>query len=78
MNSYSTNILVSIAPFLLLLVLWFVLLRRMQAGKRTVNSPFGMTQEMATSDVVAELRSLRQSVEALRVDIKAIEERLGR
>jgi hypothetical protein len=79
MNSYWTNILVSVAPFLLLLALWFFLLKRMLAGKRAANqSPFGQPQEMATADVVAELRSLRQSVDALRADIKALEERLGR
>jgi HAMP domain-containing protein len=79
MQNHWTNMLVSVAPFLLLLVLWFFLLRRIQAGKRTTREdPFGPPQQMTTTDVAAELRSLRQSVEALRADIKALDERTGR
>ena len=79
MQNYWTNMLVSIAPFALLLALWFVLLRRMQNRKRvSQENPFGPPQQMATADVVAELRALRQSVDALRTDIKALEERTGR
>jgi hypothetical protein len=72
MEPSTTHILVSIAPFLLLLALWFFLLKRMQAAKRTTSeNPFGPPQQMTTSEIVAELRSLRQSIDALREGIKA-------
>ena len=72
--------LVSIAPFALLLILWFSILRSMQARKQAAagENPFGTPQQMATADVIAELRSLWQSVESLRADIKAIDERTRR
>ncbi len=72
------EILTSVAPFLLLLALWFFLLKRLQAAKRTTSeSPFGPPQPMTTSEVAAELRSLRQSVDALRAEIKDLSERTG-
>ena len=71
--------LVSVAPFALLLALWFILLRRMQARKqRAAENPFGASPEMAPTDVAAELRALKQSVDALRADIKSLDERTGR
>ena len=72
--------LVNIAPFALLLVLWFSMQRSMKARKQaaTGENPFGTAQHMASVDIVAELRALRQSVETLRADIKAIDERTGR
>ena len=72
--------LVNIAPFGLLLVLWFYMMRSMKARKQAApgENSFGTPQQMASADVVSELRSLRQSVDALRADIKAIDERTGR
>jgi ATP-dependent Zn protease len=70
MSNYWSSILTSVAPFALLLALWFFILRRMQAGKqRAAENPFGPPQQMSTSEIVAELRSLRQSVDALRKEI---------
>ena len=71
MEPATTQILVSVAPFLLLLALWFFLLKHMQGAKRAANeNPLGPPQQMATSEIVAELRSLRQSIDSLRDDIK--------
>ncbi|MGA1981123.1 MAG: hypothetical protein ABSG84_01510 [Acidobacteriaceae bacterium] len=79
MSNYWSSILTSVAPFALLLALWFFILRRMQAGKQKAGeNPFGAPQQMAPTDVAAELRALRQSVDNLRAEIKARDERSGR
>jgi len=66
---------ISIAPFVLLLVLWFVLyigIRRLKASlkKNLVDA----LQESAQTAVLPEIRALRESVDALRTEIKARDE----
>jgi len=67
--------LISIAPFVLLLVLWFFLyigFRRLNASlkKNLVDA----LQESAQTAVLPEIRALRESVDALRAEIKARDE----
>jgi Na+/H+ antiporter NhaC len=72
------QIFISIAPFVLLLVLWFFLyigFRRLKASlkKNLVDA----LQESAQTAVLPEIRALRESVEALRAEIKARDENRG-
>ena len=69
---------ISVAPFVLLLVLWFVLyigIRKWRASlkKNLVDA----LQESTQTTVVPELRALRESVDALRAEIKARDEKRG-
>jgi hypothetical protein len=69
---------ISVAPFVLLLVLWFVLyigFRRLKASlkKNLVDA----LQESTQTTVVPELRALRESVDALRAEIKTRDEKRG-
>lgn len=65
-----THIFLMILPFLLLLALWFFLLKQMQKGKfgyqQTVIEPM---REVLQSEIVPEIRALRESVDALRKEI---------
>ena len=57
-------------PFLLILVLWFFLLKQMQKAKfgyqHTVIEPM---REVLHSEFVPEIRALRDSIEALRKEM---------
>ena len=71
-----TSTLVGIAPFLALLALWFFLLRQMRKGaSNTRKNLVDPLREIVQTDVVPEIRALRESVDALRADIKARDER---
>jgi cell division protein FtsB len=67
--------LITVAPFVILLVLWFVFyigFRRLKASlkKNLVDA----LQESAQTAVLPEIRALRESVDALRAEIKARDE----
>jgi hypothetical protein len=71
METSWKDVLTSIAPFILLLALWFFLWRQMRKGpsstKKNVIDPM---QEMLERVIVPEVRALRQSVDALREEMK--------
>jgi ATP-dependent Zn protease len=76
MENYWTSMLVSIAPFLALLALWFFLLRQMSKGAgNTKKSLVDPLREIAQAIIVPEIRAVRESVDALRAEIKARDER---
>ena len=78
MENLGTSMLVSIAPFVALLVLWFVLLRQMRRGNQaTRKNLIDPMREMLQTVVVPEIRALQESVEALRADLKARDQRPG-
>jgi len=75
MESSWSSILTSIAPFVLLLALWFFLLRQMRRGGNTTKKNFiDPMREMLEGVIVPEIRALRESVDALRAEIKARDE----
>jgi hypothetical protein len=73
---FLTQTLVSILPFVLLLVLWFFLLKSMGKGAQAKNKKnfIDPMQEMLEKAIVPEVRALRESVDALRADFKARDE----
>jgi ATP-dependent Zn protease len=75
MDTFWTSTLVSIAPFVLLLALWFFLLRQMRkGGSSTKKNLVDPMEEMLKAVIVPEIRALRESVESLRAEIKASNE----
>jgi len=64
------SLLVNIAPFVLLLGLWFFLLRQMRksenSNQRTVVEPM---RKLLQDEIVPEVRALRESVDALRKEM---------
>jgi len=64
MANPGTNWLINITPFAILLVLWFFLLRYLQSKQKK-------DVEKIPASVAAELRALRESVDALRAEVKA-------
>jgi hypothetical protein len=70
--------LINVAPFALLLVLWFVLNIRFRAWRVSLKKNLvDALQESAQAVVLPEIRALRESVDALRAEIKARDERAG-
>ena len=70
MPEYWSNMLVSIAPFVLLLALWFFLLRTMRRGKgSTQQTLIEPMRSVIREEVVPEIRALRDSVDALRREL---------
>jgi hypothetical protein len=64
------EMLLSIAPFVLLLVLWFLMMRSLRAEKQKAKeSPLGGQPDMVPANVVAEIRALRESVDSLRKEM---------
>jgi len=67
--------LVNVVPVLLLLAFWLFLFRLMRKGnfgyRKTVVEPM---REVLQSEIVPEIRALRESVDALRAEIKARDE----
>ena len=75
---YWMEMLYSIAPFVLLIALWFLLARQLSNRAGSTKKNFiGPMQEMLQTVIVPEIRALRESVDALRADIKARDERPG-
>jgi len=71
-----TSILVSIAPFAALLALWYFLLRKIRRETSdTRKNLVDPLQEIVQTIIVPEIRALRESVDALRAEIKARDER---
>ena len=69
------QILISVLPFVALLALWFFLLKRMRSGDATYTKGYlDPMQEMIRLEILPEIRALRESVDALRADIKASRE----
>jgi polyhydroxyalkanoate synthesis regulator phasin len=62
--------IVTALPFLLILVLWFFLLKQVQKAKfgyqNTVIEPM---REVLQTEIVPEIRALRESIDALRKEI---------
>jgi hypothetical protein len=71
MESSATSILVSALPFLLILVLWFLLLKQHRGGPlKTQKNFIDPMQEMLEKTIVPEIRALRESVDRLGAEIK--------
>ena len=68
MESYWKETLITIAPFVLLLVLWLIIAKRIR--------PF-FTRGNVPADVTAELHTLRESIDALRTEVKVSNDRRG-
>jgi hypothetical protein len=69
---------ISVAPFVLLLVLWFVLYMGIRKWRASLKKNLvDALQESTQTTVVPELRALRESVDALRAEIKARDEKRG-
>ena len=64
MSNFWMNALVSAAPFILLALLWFFLIRRMSKSGTPIQQAAAQRQE-----ILAELRALRASIDALRKDL---------
>jgi hypothetical protein len=78
MESSATSILISVLPFVLLLALWFFLLQQMRKGGRLNRSSLiDPMQQMLVQTIVPEMRALRESVDRLGAEIKALGERGG-
>jgi hypothetical protein len=78
-GDYVLHSFATVLPFLLLLALWFFLMKRLQANKQpTVEELIGPIREMLLKDVGPEIRSLRESVDALRAEINASKEEVPR
>jgi hypothetical protein len=66
--------LVTVVPFLLLLALWFVLLKMARSGRSSPKSDLvEPMREMLQTLLIPEIRALRESIDGLRADIKSIE-----
>jgi hypothetical protein len=72
MESSWSSILTSVVPFVLLLALWFFLLKKIRGGtattKKNLVDPF---QEMLQTVIVPEIRALRESIDALSAEVKS-------
>ena len=69
---------ISVAPFVLLLVLWFVLYMGIRKWRASLKKNLvDALQESTQTTVVPELRALRESVDALRAEIKTRDEKRG-
>ncbi len=72
MGNNWAHILGSVAPFLVLLAIWFFLLAGMRKNKwgwgyrKNIVEPM---REVLQSDIVPEIRALRESVDALRKEM---------
>jgi large-conductance mechanosensitive channel len=64
MSNFGTNVLVNAAPFLLVALLWFFLIKRMSKSSAT-----GQQSAARQQEIFEELRALRKSVEDLRKDL---------
>ena len=76
MNDPAVSILSSVLPFVLLLAIWAVLLvwlrgNSKRAKKTARESYIDPMREMLQIEIVPEIRALRESVEALRAQVKA-------
>jgi hypothetical protein len=70
--------LINVAPFVLLLVLWLVMNRVIRARRASLKKNIvDALQESAQTAVLPEIRALRESVDALREEIKAYDEKRG-
>jgi cell division protein FtsB len=70
--------LISVGPFVLLLVLWFVVYIRIRAWRASQKKNLvDALQESIQTAVLPEIRALRESVDALRAEIKARDENRG-
>ena len=71
MENSWTNILTSIAPFILLLALWYFLFKQMRKGSSTTKKNLiDPMREMLETVIVPEIRALRESVDALRAEAR--------
>ena len=61
------NTLVSSAPFFLILLLWFFLLRNMRKGGK--DSYSNSIRQAVREELAPELKALRESIDALRKDL---------
>jgi hypothetical protein len=69
------QIFISIAPFVLLLVLWFVMYIGFRSLKASLKKNLvDALQESSRTVVLPEIRALRESVDALRAEIKPRDE----
>jgi len=76
MENSATSILISALPFVLILVLWFFLLKRIRGGAlRNQKNLIDPMQQMLEKTIVPEIRALRESVERLGAEVKALSER---
>jgi ATP-dependent Zn protease len=70
MHADWIQILTSVAPFLILLALWFFLLQRMRSGNATYQKKYiDPMQAMIRSEILPEIALLRESVDKLRTQI---------
>jgi hypothetical protein len=78
MHTDIPSSLVTVAPFLLLLFLWFICLRVFQTRADEKRKQLAETmKELIQTNVVPEFRALQESVEGLRADLKSMEDRRG-
>jgi flagellar biosynthesis/type III secretory pathway M-ring protein FliF/YscJ len=78
MHTDIPSSLVIVAPFLLLLFLWFICLRVFQTRADEKRKQFAETmKELIQTNVVPEFRALRESVEGLRADLRSMEDKRG-
>jgi hypothetical protein len=78
METPWTTILEAIGPFVLLLGLWFFLFKLMRNQRHSVKKTYiDPMQDMIRADILPEIRLLRESIDKLRNEIKARDERSG-
>ena len=62
--------LISVAPFALLLLLWFLIAGQLRrGGSNTKKNLVDPLREIVQTDIVPEIRALRESVDALRKEL---------
>ncbi|HEY5056811.1 MAG TPA: hypothetical protein VII58_11665 [Acidobacteriaceae bacterium] len=76
MSNFWTSTLISILPFVLILLFWFFLLRQMRKGKNTSQQTLiEPMRKVLQEEIVPEIRAIRESIDALTADLKARNER---